>query len=162
MFTGSMVGAGAPVFAVMSYVISHQKMDKTSGFEVELNTKLLQTMIGEPEEVIQKAVDYLCAPDPKTTTEGEEGRRLVRIGAFSYRVVNGLHYHNIKTAEDLREKNRERQAKYRAAHPDKSKRKNPNRGAAEAFEKVAVAAHGAGDQKAFDLAVTSSLPEGCQ
>lgn len=117
-----MVGAGAPVFAVMSYVISHQKMDKTSGFEVELNTKLLETMIGEPEAVIQKAVDYLCSPDQKTTTDGDEGRRLVRIGAFTYRVVNGLHYHNIKNAEDLREKNRDRQARYRLAHPDKAKK----------------------------------------
>lgn len=162
MYSGSMVGAGFAVFSLMGYVIANMKPDYEIGFQVELNPVILATVFGESQETVQKAIDYLCAPDENTRTQGEEGRRLVKVGTFAYRVVNGIHYDAMRKADNRREQNRMAQAKFRATHPDKSKRKNPNRGAAEAFEKVAVIAHGADDQKAFDSAVTASLPEGCQ
>jgi uncharacterized phage protein (TIGR02220 family) len=99
MYTGSLLGAGAEVFALMGYVISHQK---PPDFTVEINPKLVCVMLGEPEEEIQEALDFLCKPDPKSRSEKEEGRRLVRVGQFLYRVVNGPDYHGIKSQEELR------------------------------------------------------------
>jgi hypothetical protein len=98
---------------MMSYVISNMRPDRDVGFEVDLNVKDLANRIGESEETIQGAIDFLCAPDPLTTTPGEDGRRLVKVGTFAYRVVNGVHYAEIRNEEDRREKNRVRQAEHR-------------------------------------------------
>ena len=110
MFTGSMVGKGSPVFAVMSYVICHMRADETVGAQVDLNVTLLSVMIGETEEVIQRAIDYLCSPDAQTTSPDEDGRRLVKVGAFAYRVVNGAKYMAIRNLEEQRESARLRKS----------------------------------------------------
>lgn len=99
MYTGSLLGAGAEVFALMGYVISHQK---PPDFTVEVNPKLVCVMLGEPEEEIEAALEFLCAPDPNSRSHKEEGRRLVRVGQYLYRVVNGPDYHGIKSQEELR------------------------------------------------------------
>lgn len=113
LFTGSMYGKGAPAFSVMSYVIANMRPDKTVGFQVELNVKDLANRIGESEETIQKAIDFLCSPDPLSRTSTAEGRRLIKVGAFDYQVVNGMHYFAIRNEEERREKNRIRQEKHR-------------------------------------------------
>lgn len=109
-----MVGAGAHVFAVMGYVISHQQPDCDYGGTVRLNAEILATILGEPLERVQSAIDYLCAPDPISTTPEKEGRRLVKIGQFDYQVVNFAKYFAIKNEADRRQANRDRQAKHRA------------------------------------------------
>ncbi len=113
MYDGSMIGAGAVAFAVMGYVISHMKPDASVGMQVELNPKLLSFVIGESEELIDGAIKFLCAPDKASRTPDEEGRRLIQLGPFSYRVVNGLKYDSIKNEEDRRRQNREAQARFR-------------------------------------------------
>lgn len=158
MYCGSMVGAGFGAYSVMGYVIANMKRDSVVGFQVDLNATLLATTFGEPKEAIQKAIDYLCAPDPDTRTPGDDGRRIIKVGTFSYRVVNGVHYDEIRNEEHRREQNRQAQARFRAKNPSKQKRRNPNKGAFDAYEPIAVAAHDAGDDKAFDQAVTASLP----
>jgi hypothetical protein len=97
----------------MGYVIANMKPDKTVGFQVELNTKLLETVFGEPEADIQKSIDYLCAEDPDSRTVAEGGRRLVKVGTFAYRVVNGTTYDAIRNEEDRREQNRLAQQRHR-------------------------------------------------
>lgn len=114
MYCGSMVGAGFAPFSVMGYVIANMKPDKTVGFQVELNSKLLATIFGEEEASIIRAIEFLCAPDPSTRTQGEDGRRLVKVGTFAYRVVNGEHYNRIKNEGDRREQNRQAQTRFRA------------------------------------------------
>ena len=119
LFTGSMYGAGAPVFSVMSYVIANMKPDSfkphlVTRFTVELNVKDLANRIGEPEDTIQGAIEFLCSPDPNSRSEAEQGRRLLRVGAFEYLVVNGVRYHQIRNAEERRENNAERQRRFRA------------------------------------------------
>lgn len=109
-----MVGAGSHVFAVMGYVISHQQPDPELGGVVRLNTTLLSAIIGDSPERIQSAIDYLCGPDTISTTPDEDGRRLVKVGQFDYRVVNFRKYFAIKNLEDQKAANRERQAKHRA------------------------------------------------
>lgn len=114
MYEGSLVGAGAVPFAVMGYVIANAKPDRAVGTQVELNPKLLGYILGEPEERVIEAIELLCAPDPNSRSSEEEGRRLVRLGSFSYRVVNGAKYRAIRDEEDRRRQNREAQARYRA------------------------------------------------
>lgn len=114
MYTGSMVGAGFGPYAVMGYVIANQKQDSEVGFQVELNPVLLSTVFGEEESVIEAAIEFLCSPDPKSRTPSEEGRRLVRLGQYAYRVVNGVLYEQIRNEEQRRKQNRDAQARFRA------------------------------------------------
>lgn len=123
MFEGSMVGAGSHVFAVMAYVISHMQPGPDKVEFVRLQPTILGAVIGEDEAEIEKAISYLCKPDPKTTTEGEGGRRLIQVEQFVYRVVNGKHYRSIVDLEDKLAKAAKRQADYRARKAAKNKGK---------------------------------------
>lgn len=109
-----MVGAGFGPYAVMGYVIANQQPGADGVFRVDLNTKLLATTFGEDEGTVVKAVEFLCAPDAKSTTPTEEGRRLVKEGPFLYRVVNGATYAKIRNEEERREQNRLAQERHRA------------------------------------------------
>lgn len=112
MYTGSMVGAGFHVFAVWQYVITN-----THHSHIELNPRLLAfTLAGnESEETkVQEALDYLCAPDPKSRSQIEDGRRLIKEGQYLYRVVNWEEYQRIKSMAELKDYNRRKQAEYRA------------------------------------------------
>ena len=113
MFSGSMVGAGAPVFAVMSFVVAHQKPHEDY-YQVEINPVLLAVILGEPPETIRAAIDFLCAPDKNSRSEADEGRRLVKVGSFDYRVVNGKKYAEIRKDAERREQNRTAQQRHRA------------------------------------------------
>lgn len=110
MYEGSMVGAGATVFAVMGYAISRQQ---PPDFNVELNTKLLAAILGESEAAVQDAIIYLCSPDTNSRTEEHEGRRMVQVGSFTYHMVNGRMYHDIRNYEERKAYNRDAQKKFR-------------------------------------------------
>lgn len=115
MFEGSMVGAGAVVFALMSYIVSHQEYERASGWVVRLNPVLLGTIIGEKAEEIERAIAFLCAADKNSTSKRENGKRLVRVGkeAMEYRVVNGDKYQEEREYEDRKEQNRLAQQRHR-------------------------------------------------
>jgi hypothetical protein len=114
MFTGSMVGAGPYVFAVWPFVIANQKPDREHGSVVELNPKLLAAIIGCEQVPIEEAIAFLCSPDEASRSEELEGRRLERIGAFEYRVINGAKYRAIRDHETRKEQNRIAKRKERA------------------------------------------------
>ena len=99
MYTGSMIGSGAAVFAVWGYVVANMK---PPNFHVELNPELLAFILGEPVSAVVSAIERLCAPDPKSRSKAMEGRRLTKEGEYLYRVVNGEHYSKIQTNEDKR------------------------------------------------------------
>lgn len=109
MYTGSMMGAGPVVFAVMGYVIAN-----TSDSEVELNPKLLGFTFGCPAEEVTAAIDYLCSPDPQSRTKTLEGKRLVKTGEYLYEVVNYVPYHSISNEEERREYFRVKKREQRA------------------------------------------------
>ena len=109
-YTGSMLGAGADVFAVWSWVIANAG---PKGI-LEINPALLAAMIGEPVEAIETALAFLQAPDPRSRSDAEQGRRLIHEGAFTYRVVNHAQYRAARDAEERREYKRNKQRKYRA------------------------------------------------
>ncbi len=107
MYLGSMIGAGAVVFAVMGYVISNQVPNFEGDMIVELNPKLLGFILGEPPEDVASAITFLCSPDPGSRTKTEDGKRLLRDGEFSYVVVNGRQYRAMGDPARRREQNRE-------------------------------------------------------
>lgn len=150
MYEGSMVGAGAVVFAVMGYVIAKQEPDRIVGSQVRLNPILLSTILGEEQGAIERAVEFLCSPDPKSTTKGKDGRRLIKVGEFDYQVVNGAKYRAIRDEDARRGSNREAKRRERA----KSK---PSPG-----EAPYVKAEENGDQASADAILASHTENDCQ
>lgn len=114
LYTGSMIGAGPLPFALMPYIISKGMPDKNLGGYVELNPMLLAAIFGCTADEVSEAIEFLCQPDPKSRTPDEEGRRLVRLGPYDFRVVNYAKYQAIRNEEDRREQNRDAQERHRA------------------------------------------------
>ncbi len=115
MFTGSMCGSGALVFAVFTYAITNARPD--CGSIVSLNPSALCGIIGEDPDAIEEAIQELCRPDPKSRTTAEQGRRIVRIGSsMDYRVVNLEKYRFLDTEDqkgywrEIKRKQREKEA----------------------------------------------------
>lgn len=108
-FTGSMYGAGPQTFAVWCYCIANAGTDSM----VELNPQLVAGALGMSPEGVKKAIEYLCAPDPSSRTQDQDGRRLLQQAAFSYLVINHNHYRGMRTAEDRREYFRHQKRKQR-------------------------------------------------
>lgn len=88
MYTGSMYGAGCHVFATWGWILAH----KDEKGEVEVNVRRVASELGASPDQIQEAVEYLASPDPESRTRTEEGRRIIRISQFGYRVVNSGKY----------------------------------------------------------------------
>jgi len=88
MFTGSMYGAGLHVFATWAWVLTHKDEQGLA----EVNPRLVAAELGAEVEQIERAIEYLTSPDPASRSPEEEGRRLVRVGQFIYRVVNHAKY----------------------------------------------------------------------
>jgi len=109
LFTGSMVGSGSHIFAVWSYVIANTKPDSS----VELNPIILAAILGEPPERIGAAIAFLLAPDARSRSKVEDGRRLVQEGEFLYSVPTYEHYHNVRTNEERREYFRDKKREQR-------------------------------------------------
>lgn len=156
MYQGSMVGAGAVVFAVMGYVISTQSPWEDGEMRLELNPKLLGFILGESAESVGSAIDFLCAPDDQSRSKEEGGRRLVKEGEFLYRVVNGAKYRAMGDPARRREQNRE--AKRRERERKRKVKKVPS-AAEKAYEKAV--GDGAPIEQ-LDKIVTDSLPPALQ
>ena len=138
LFEGSMVGKPPTVWAVWSYVIAKQKPDKELGAWVRLNPKVLAAIFGTTECDISEAVEYLCRPDPNSTSKEKGGRRLVPVGEFEYQVVNGEKYRKIRDNQERLAQMREAQRKYRAKR------------AVDPKEAEAIKAFEAGDMQKFE------------
>jgi len=108
-FTGSMMGAGPHVFAVWGYVIAN-----TVNGQIELNPKLVATVIGCSSDDVKSAIDFLCSPDPESRSKEHEGKRMIREGQFAFKVVNHDKYKAIRNEDDRREYNRIKQQESRA------------------------------------------------
>lgn len=111
MYEGSMVGAGAVVFAVWGYVIAKTKPRTET---VGLHPTHLAMILGEQEAEIEKAVSFLCEPDPKSRSKEHEGRRLIPVGGYEYQVVNFKKYRELVLEENRREYMREYMTRRRA------------------------------------------------
>ena len=121
MYSGSMFGNPAMVFAVWGYAIAHMRPSKKDGqCYVELNPTLLAaTFAATPEQAVE-AIETLCAPDPASRTKTAEGRRIVlvsekHLGPMQFRVVNGEKYRSLRDEEERRAYLREKKRDERAA-----------------------------------------------
>jgi hypothetical protein len=124
MYTGSMVGSGAHVFAVWGYIIANIRNTDSS---IELNPKILSTVIGEPIGRIEEAIDVLCAPDKHSRSKENDGRRMIQEAPFLYRVVNYAKYATIKDDDARREYMRVYMANYRKnKEPEKTEKLTVN------------------------------------
>jgi len=96
---GSMVGAPALAFALWDYILCHTNYKKGV---VELNPVILSALIGgTAREDIEMQIEMFCSPDPRSRTKEHEGRKLLRIGEWSYQVVNWRKYQPMgKTPEE--------------------------------------------------------------
>lgn len=110
-FTGSMRGAGSHVIAVMAYAVAHAKPPEG---QVEMNPEILAFLIGDTQKRIEEALKYLMAPDPKSRTKKEQGKRLIKEGEYLYRLVNWADYRNCEDDEARKMYFREKKREYRA------------------------------------------------
>jgi hypothetical protein len=110
LFEGSMYGAGCDVFAVWAYVIANAD---AKGF-IEINPLKLANTLGADKQRVELALEYLCQPDPSSRNPDDEGRRLVREGAFMYRVVSHHHYRDMRNMDAKREYDRSYRRERRA------------------------------------------------
>lgn len=121
MYTGSMFGKPAIVFAVWGYVIANMRPSRKDGqCYVELNAAVLAATFSTTIDEVNQALECLEAPDPGSRSKEAEGRRIVclddeRQGPCQYQVVNGSHYRAIRDEEErriyLREAKRQSRAK---------------------------------------------------
>jgi len=109
MYTGSMVGAGADVFAIWPYLLANMDQDGL----VRVNLTLLPLIMGMTVESINNALDYLQQPDPFSKSPDEDGRRLKKLGGMDYLVVNAKYYNKIRKAEDRRQQLKDAQQRQR-------------------------------------------------
>lgn len=108
-----MIGRGSCFFAVWGYVISHMIPDRNVGTQVELNPDLIAFVLGEDKNKVLEVIDQMCKPDPKSRSKEMDGKKLVKLGEYSYQVVNGEKYRAIRDEEKRREQNRMAQKKFR-------------------------------------------------
>ncbi len=109
-FTGSMFGRGPVMFSVWAFVLAHTDQTGT----VELNPRLVASSLGAELNEVELAIQELCRPDDSSRNPADEGRRLIQEGQFTYRVVSHAIYQRIRTQDDRREYNRQKQAESRA------------------------------------------------
>lgn len=155
LFERSLVGKGAIVFAVMSYVIAKQQPVGKPGeqrMEVTLHPGLLGPILGESPGDVQDAIEILCSEDPDTNTPDENGKRLVKIAPYDYWVVNGMKYRNLRQEEARKVQNREAQQRFR------EKTKSRKKSTPLSREQRYVAALERGDQKTADFIASEGLP----
>ena len=110
LYEGSMYGKGIAVFAVWGYVIS-----KARAGRVELNPKKLADTLGGKIEEVEKAITFLCSPDPDSRNKDHGGCRMIKEGEYQYWIPNHAHYRNIRDEEARREYNRLAKQKSRLA-----------------------------------------------
>jgi hypothetical protein len=103
MYHGSMLGAGLEVFGVWNYMLAN--CDAKG--RVEMNPFLVAVLLGCSTEGVQRGLDYLASPDPKSRTKDHEGRRIEREGEYLYHIFNHEKYRGIRDEADRREYQRQ-------------------------------------------------------
>jgi hypothetical protein len=122
MYSGSLFGKSASVFAVWGYIISTMRPSRKDGqCYVELNPTLLAATFAATTEDMLAAINDLCSPDPRSRSKSDEGRRIVpldpemHVGPMQFRVVNGSKYRALRDEEERRTYLREAKRKERAS-----------------------------------------------
>jgi hypothetical protein len=134
MYSGSMFGKPALVFAVWGYAISNMRPSRRDGESyVELNPTLLASTFATTTDAVIEAIGVLESPDPASRTKRDDGRRLVLIsgersvGPMQYLVVNGSKYRALRDEEERRVylRERKRESRQRSTKSETVNRRQP-------------------------------------
>jgi len=75
---------------------------------VDITIPAIARRINLQEEVVGKAIDKFMMPDPSSRTDTQEGRRLEKIReSFGWKIINYIHYRDLRNEENRREYMRE-------------------------------------------------------
>lgn len=119
LWQGSMVGK-PDVQLVFVYMLANARADGT----FNQTREVIAALTGLPVDRVRTAIDVLEGPDPSSRTEGEEGRRILRLDGhrdWGWSIVNYLKYRATRDEEDRKRQGREATARWRARdHGDPS------------------------------------------
>lgn len=92
---------------------------------VDMTLEAIARRTNVPLDQVTEAVAAFCAPDPRSNTPDEEGRRLLPIDErkpWGWQIVNYHHYRAIRDEEARRDYHREYRRKEREAKRPKKKK----------------------------------------
>ena len=119
MFKGSLYGQWEAIVTFTCMIV----LADAEG-EVDMTAEALAAQTSIPLDIIRKGIADLEAPDPKSRTPDEEGRRIVRVSDdrdWGWRITNHAAYRAIRSAEERRDYMRQYQRARRAAASTGSK-----------------------------------------
>ena len=71
---------------------------------VDMTIPAIARRINIAEELVSKAIDKFMQPDPSSRTDTFEGRRLEKMrDSFGWKIVNYIHYRDLRNEENRRE-----------------------------------------------------------
>lgn len=112
LWQGSMVGQ-SDAQLVFVYMIANCDSDG----HLDQTQEVIAALTGIPVERVQRALDLLSAPDPRSRTTDHEGRRIMLVDparGWGWLIVNHAKYMAMRNEEVRRVQNRERMRKVRA------------------------------------------------
>jgi hypothetical protein len=95
-------------WAWVSFIVSRDKHGEVYG-----TTSRLAQKFGLTIEQMEDALQVLSSPDPDSTSEAEEGRRIISYGSNRWGVVNHEYYQSLEQLEKKRAQSRATSEKYR-------------------------------------------------
>lgn len=103
------------VFKVFFLILSQTRQDGVS----PISADFIAAVTRKPDDEVERCLAILEAPDPKSKSLAEDGRRIERVDG-GFRVVNYRKYREDADTETVREYERERKRRQREAVPDVS------------------------------------------
>lgn len=71
---------------------------------VDMTTASIARRINIEEDIVVKAIEKFMQPDPTSRTPAQEGRRLEKIReSFGWKIINYMHYRDLRSEENRRE-----------------------------------------------------------
>jgi hypothetical protein len=101
---------------------------------VDMTPQAIAARTSIPFEIIKAGIEALEAPDPYSRSPEHEGRRIVRLDEFrpwGWQIVNYVHYCRLFSADDKREKDRQRIAEKRKQIKSVAERRDLSRPVAD-------------------------------
>ena len=103
------------------------KLAKRDGI-VDMTHEAIARRTNVPLEIVRTAIAELEQPDPRSRSQDDDGRRIIRLDDhrdWGWKIVNHNYYRNLKTEEEKQRKNAERQREYRNAKRQHEKSVTP-------------------------------------
>ena len=112
MFSGSLYGDWEAIVTLTVMVVLADKHG-----DVDMTCEVLSARTSIPLDIIRRGIASLEAPDPKSRTPDDEGRRILRVSDtrdWGWRITNYNAYREMRCADERREYLRQHQSTRRA------------------------------------------------